>query len=143
MEEATMRETIQAKLASGHLKSHDGDIMVATTGSGQPCAACDKPIPILARLHGLGRLSVTVLANCSGVGRVGRGPGCRARREQGLAMGPQSSACGGAPGAPGAGFRHSSGHPSPLSDRERSRTVVAPRLPLYAATPDGELDRTT
>ena len=44
MEEATIREIIQAKLASGHLKSHDGGIMVATTGSAQPCAACDKPI---------------------------------------------------------------------------------------------------
>ena len=71
MEEATMRETIQAKLASGHLKSHDGGIMVATTSIARGRTKCSV-ISILVRLHGLGRLSVTVLANCSGVGRVGR-----------------------------------------------------------------------
>jgi len=53
MDEQTVRESIRVKLASGHLKSHDGMVVRADIGSRQPCRACGLQIdPAYATPYG-------------------------------------------------------------------------------------------
>jgi hypothetical protein len=59
-----------------------------------------------------------------------------------LGMG-SSTACGGGPGAPGAGFRHSLGHPSRQGIENARERVWHCDCPSTLSHPTGELDHTT
>ena len=46
MDQQTIRKRIRLKLASGHLKTHDGMIVRADIGGRQPCRACGDQIDL-------------------------------------------------------------------------------------------------